>query len=304
MEKICYFNGEYIKESEAKLHIFDLALYAGEVYDVGRSYNHVPFQLKEHAERMVRSLHSLPFIEFSPKPERIIDITLELFRRNKEWLEQQTDCIYIYKFFRATLASYEPPRSTFYIFLLPITTENYATYAKWYREGAHMVVVNNRQIPAQCLPPQVKHANRICNLLADYEARMVDPEAFALMLDIHGFATECPTSSFFMVKEGKLFTSRLTNALPSITRHVVIELAEQLKLECQQTDLCLYDLYNADEIMIVSTPYAIIPVSKFNGRTLPTPIPGPITKQLQSAFSKKAQYDIIQRSFKYAEVGQ
>ena len=130
---------------------------------------------------------------------------------------------------------------------------------------------------------------------------MVDPEAFPLMLDIHGFATESARQSFLMVKEGKLLTSRLTNPLGSITRTTVLELAKELEIECFETDLCVYDLYNADEIMITGTSYFIFPVSKFNERVLPTPIPGPITKQLQSAFSKSVHYDIVQRVLDYVQ---
>lgn len=300
MEKLCYFNGEFIKESEAKIHIFDLGLYADEVYEVGRTYDRVPFKLKEHVDRFFRSIVALPFIEFTPTPEEVIGITLELLKRNEKWLGQQTDCRFTYKLFQGLLPA-SPPRPTFYAFLYPYVAADYDFFAKLYREGAHMVVANNRQIPAQCLDPKIKHANRLCNRLADYQAKMVDPEAIALMLDINGFAAECPTNSFCMVKEGKLFTSRLTSSLQSITRQTVLELARELKIECLETDLSVYDLYNADEIMIVSTGFAIIPVSKFNGRTLPTPIPGAITKQLQSAFSKKVDYDIVQQAFDYAQ---
>jgi len=298
-EKVCYFNGEYIKETKAKVHIFDLGLYADEVYEVGRTYNRVPFKLKEHVDRFFHSLRGLPFFEFSITPEEVISITLELLKRNEKWLSQQTDCRYIYKIFQGLLPA-SPPRPTFYAFLYPYFVTDYISFAKLYREGAHMVLASNRQIPPQCLDPKIKHANRLCNRLADYEAKMVDPEAIALMLDINGFAAECPTNSFCMVKRGKLFTSRLTNSLQSITRQTVLELAKEIKIECLETDLSVYDLYNADEIMIVSTGFAIVPISKFNGRLLPTPIPGAITKQLQSAFSEKAGYDIIQRALDYS----
>jgi len=299
-KKICYFNGKYITEDEAKIHIFDLGLYADEVYEVGRTYNYIPFKLKEHVDRFFRSIRALPFMEFSLTPGEVIDITLELLRRNQELLGQETDCRFIYKLFQGQ-GVLPVSKPSFYAFLWPYSDADYNNMARLYREGAQMVVASTRQIPRQCLDPKIKHANRLCNRLADYEAKLVDPKAYALMLDINGFASECPTNSFCMVKEGKLFTSRLTNSLQSITRQTVLELARELKIECLETDLSVFDLYNADEIMIVSTTLAIVPVFKFNGRILPTPIPGPMTKQLQSAFSKKAQYNIVQRTFDYAQ---
>jgi len=298
-EKICYFNGEYIRESEAKIHISDWGLREGGVYDIGRTYNRVPFKLKEYVDRFFRSIRSLPFIEFSLTPEEVTDITLEVLKRNEKYLEQETDCRFIYTLTRGI--SFAPsPEPTFCVYLAPLIP-GYKQRAKWYQEGVHMVVASTRQIPPQCLSPKTKHTNRLCNRLAEYEAKMVDPEAFALMLDINGFAAECPFLNFFMVKDGKLFTSRLINALPGITRETVLELAKELKIECVETDLCVYDLYNADEIMLTATAFAIIPVSKFNERVLPTPIPGAITKQLQSAFSKKVHYDIVQRVLEYAQ---
>jgi len=295
-ERICYFNGEYIRESEAKISITDWGLRVGGVYDIARTYNHVPFRLKEHIDRLFNSLRCVPFIRLSLTPKEVNDITLELLKRNENYLDPEDDYRIVY---RVT-------RGTFYIHMSPFSPEEewgggFKYMAKLYQEGAHLVVVNTRQIPPQCLDPKIKHTNRLCNSLADYEAKMVDPEAVALMLDINGFAAECPIFGFFMVKDGKLLTSRLTNCLPGITRQVVLELARELKIESSETDLCVYDLYNADEIMLTATSFAIAPVSKFNERILPPPIPGTITKQLQSAFSKKVHYDIVQRVLDYVQ---
>jgi len=298
-EKVCYFNGEYIKESEAKISIYDCGLSEGGIYEVLRTYNHVPFKLKEHVDRFFRSLRSLPFIKFELTPEEVTDIILQVLERNERYMAQETDGRVVLRLTRGILSA---PSSgpTFYVHLIPLLV-TYKQIAKWHQEGAHLVVVSTRQIPPQCLDSKIKHTNRLCNRLAEYEAKIVDPEAFALMLDINGFATECPYSNFFMVKDGKLFTSRLINCLPGITRQAVIELAEELKIECLETDLCVYDLYNADEIMIVGTQVCIIPVSKFNGKVLPTPIPGTVTKQLQSAFSESVNYDIVQRVLNHVQ---
>jgi len=299
-ERICYFNGEYIKESEGKIHISDWALWEGGVYEVARTYDGVPFKLKEHIDRLFNSLRCLPFIKFGLTPEEVTDITLEVLKRNEKYLGPADDCRIIYGVTRGMFFGDPPTGPTFYIYTVPLAA-GYKRMAKWYQEGTHMLVVSTRAIPPQCLDAKIKHTNRLCNDLADYEAKRVDPEAFALMLDINGFVTECPRANFFMVKDSKLFTSRLTSCLAGITRQTVLELARELKIESSETDLCVYDLYNADEIMITGTSYAIIPVSRFNGRVMPTPIPGAITGQLQSAFSKKAHYDIVQRVLDYVQ---
>jgi len=141
----------------------------------------------------------------------------------------------------------------------------------------------------------------MCNDLADLEAKRIDPQAFALMLDINGFAAECPRQGFFMVKEGKLLTSKPTNRLGSITQATIIELAKELKIEFAETDLSPYDLYNADEIFLAATSFVIYPVVKFDGRVLEKPVPGEITKQLFSAFGKKVGCDVSRRARSYVQ---
>ena len=47
---ICYFNGEFIKESEVRFSLNDRAFREGMLYDIGRTYNHVPHFWKEHVD--------------------------------------------------------------------------------------------------------------------------------------------------------------------------------------------------------------------------------------------------------------
>jgi branched-chain amino acid aminotransferase len=49
------------------------------------------------------------------------------------------------------------------------------------------------------------------------------------------------------------------------------------------------------EIMITSSSFCIVPVSRFNDRVFEDPIPGPITRQLMWAFSTLANCDFVQQ---------
>ena len=56
-ERIVYFNGDWVPESEARVSILDRGFQGGEgVYDVGRTYGHEPFRLRRHVDRLFRSL--------------------------------------------------------------------------------------------------------------------------------------------------------------------------------------------------------------------------------------------------------
>jgi len=300
-ELICYFNGEYMKESEVKIGIWDLTFMNGGIFDVARTYNHIPHFWEEHIERLVRSCRAA-HINLGLTPEEIHNISLEVFKRNEKNLAPEDDFLLVHRITPGAepMFGVPPPRPTVLInnaYLSPW----YKAQARLYQEGIDLVVVNTRQIPPQCLDPKIKHSNRLCNASADFEAKMVDPASVALMLDINGFVSECPRFNVFMVKENKLFTPTTKNCLPGVTRTKILGLANELKIESVEADLCVYDFYNADEILITATSFSIYAVAKFNERELEKPIPGPITKQLLSAFSKKVGIDIVERVLNYVK---
>jgi len=298
-ELICYFNGQYIKESEVRIGIWDMGLWQGGIYEVARTYNHVPLLLQKHIDRLFRSLRPV-YIDLGLSPEEVYNVGLEVIKRNEKNLAPEDDFLLIYRVTRGAMPRYPaPPLSPTILINCAHLSNQYEQLVKYYQEGVHLIVVSTRQIPLQCLDPKIKHLNRMCNDLADLEAKRIDPQAEALMLDINGFAAECPRKGFFMVKEGRLLTSKPANRLGSITQEVIIELAKELKIEFAEEDLSPYDLYNADEIFLAGTSFVIYPVAKFNGRVLEKPIPGETTKRLFSAFNEKVRCDVARRAISY-----
>jgi len=296
---ICYHNGKYITESEIKISILDAAIMEGMAFDLGRTYNHVPFFWEDHIDRLFRSLQ---YFHISPglTPDEMYRITLEVFKRNEKFLEPEDDFVVIQRVSRgASTYFYSPPTHPTVIVncvnLLPI----YERQAQWYKDGIHLVIANTRQIPPQCLDVKSKNTNRLCNILADFEAKMVDPEAWALMLDIYGRVAEGTRYNCFLVKNNKLFTPKSDNILGGVTRGTLLRLASEIGIEATETDLYVYDLYNADEIFLTACSTTIWPVAKFNEKILAKPIPGPVTQQLFTAFSKEVGVDIVQRVVNY-----
>ena len=104
-----------------------------------------------------------------------------------------------------------------------------------------------------------------------------------------------------MVRQGKLFTSKRDNILEGIGRRDVIELAAELNIECVETDLFPFDLYNGDEIFVTANSICMVPISKINCRPIGKPVPGPITKKLLSAWSEKAGVDIVKLAQSHRE---
>jgi branched-chain amino acid aminotransferase len=128
--------------------------------------------------------------------------------------------------------------------------------------------------------------------LADREARLVDPEASALLLDLDGNVTETNAANFSFVEGGAIVSPTTRNTLPGISRATVFELAAQLGIDFVERDSQPYQAINADEAFLTSTPYCMMPVTKINGIPIGDGKPGPIFRRLLDAWSKLVGVDI------------
>jgi len=301
-ELICYWNGDYIKESEVRISINDRAFCRGTgVFDVSRSFKHVPFFWEEHIDRLYRGLRCV-HMDPGLTPEEMLSFTNQVFELNKKSLEPGDDFA-IAQYVNQGTPDYhfdEPSQPNILIQCIYLSPR-YEKFAETYRDGIHLVLANTRQIPPQCIDVKIKHTSRWVNSLADFEAKQVDPNAWAVMLDINGFVAEGPSFNCFLVRNGKILTPPLDNILGGVTRDVVLRLARQLDMEVAEANLYVYDLYNADEIFITGNSICIAPVAKFNERVLAESIPGPVTQKLIAAFNELVGLDIIRNVMDYVQ---
>ena len=90
-EKVVYLKGSFVPEGEAKVSVLDRGFHAGDaVYDVTRTFRHKPFKLREHTERLYRSLYYTR-IETGLSLEEMEKATLEVLDRNKHLLGENDD---------------------------------------------------------------------------------------------------------------------------------------------------------------------------------------------------------------------
>ena len=168
-------------------------------------------------------------------------------------------------------------------------------YVKKHLEGIHVIVAETRRYPPQCLDPRAKVTSRLNNVLAEREVRRVDPDAYALMLDINGYVAECSAQNIFMVRNNKLLTPRVPGILEGVTRGAIIDVAREVGIECMEKELTIYDLYNADEVFITATSLVMFSVAKLSNRPLGNPIPGPIVKRLFEGWNKMVGMDVVEQ---------
>ncbi len=135
----------------------------------------------------------------------------------------------------------------------------------------------------------IKSLNLLANVLARRDAAQKGCEE-AILVDEDGLITEGSSSAFFAIFGKSLQTAPLTaNILPSISRKFVIKAAENIELKVVEKSFTLKQAGNADELFIAVTTKDIVPVVKFNGKSVGDGTPCKYTNLLIQEFRKFTQ---------------
>lgn len=295
-EPLVYLNGRMTPASQAHLAIFDAGIVLGAtVAEQTRTFHQRPWRLEDHLDRWFRSLrYTRMHLDLSK--QQLIDLSHELIDHNARLLNDKQELGLIHFATAGEYATYagmmgRPARTTptvcIHTFPLP-----FALWAKKMRTGAHLVTPSIRHVPPQCYDPKIKYRSRLHFYLADQEARLVDPEASALLLDLSGNITETSTANFLIVERGTIVSPTTTNILPGISRATVIEFAAKLNIPFVERDIQLYNALNAEEAFLTSTPYCLMSVTKINGVPIGDGRPGSVARGLLAAWSDAVGLDI------------
>ena len=90
-----------------------------------------------------------------------------------------------------------------------------------------MVVPSHRRVPPDSLTPRAKTHNYLNLIVANQEVQSIDPEAWAVLLDVNGNLCEGMGSNIFIVRDGEILTPREKFVLPGVSRQTVIDLARR-----------------------------------------------------------------------------
>jgi branched-chain amino acid aminotransferase len=300
-ERIIYLNGSFVPESEAKVSVLDSGFNAGDgVYDVTRTFGHKPFKLREHTERLFRSLQYTR-IDCGMSLEEMEKTTLEVLERNKPLLRGNEDCALwqvVSRGVRSSTGNRVSGRATVTVYSVIV---NFPEFASFYVEGAPVIIPSTRRIPPQCLESKAKITNKMNHNMAAFEAKQADPRAIPLMLDIDGNLSETSAHNFFLVIKGKLCTPSDRNILGGITKAVIFDLARQLGVEVVEGNYTPYDLYTAEEAFLASTSPTIVPVKTINGVKIGKGVPGPVTLRLIGAWNQMVGVDIVDQALSHLD---
>lgn len=151
------------------------------------------------------------------------------------------------------------------------------------REGT--CVMTSRIPTKRSFFARIKSCNYLPNVLMKMEA-VQGGCPYAVALDENGFLTEGSTENIGLLsKEGVLKFPGLERTLAGTTVKRVWEMAEGLISEGRIKDvrfdrIPLEEAYDAREVMLLGTSINVLPVVRFDGKTIGDGRPGPVSSEL------------------------
>lgn len=254
---IVYFNGAYVKATEAKANIYDQSLHYGyAVFEGIRAYdtkNGVRiFKAKEHYDRMQFSCESVG-IPYPYSNEELIEISYEVLRRNNlkdAYLRPLVTCTPNMSLTKGKEAQ------------LFIAAWEWGAYL-----GEKLLRVRTssfrRITPASFKVAAKVSGHYVNSILATQEAKDLGFDE-ALMLDVEGYVAEGPGANIFMEQDGILYTPQLGSILPGITRATVLEICGQLEIEVVEKKILPEELHGADSAFYCGTAAEVIGIESLD----------------------------------------
>lgn len=274
MTKISFLNGKFIEHSKAMIHIDDRAMqFADSVYEVTLVHNGNLVDGDLHWKRLENSLSKMK-IPMAYSIEQFNDFSKQLIQQNAI----TTGSLYI------QVTRGVAPRNQ----LMPedITPTVIMTISEF---KLPVVDVLNTQVKVISQPDirwqmcDVKSTGLLIGSL--YKQKAVDLGCDDVIMLRDDVVTECCFSNIFIVKNNQLITHPLDNhVLAGVTRHRIIELAQELQIMTIERRFSFAELLAADEVFSSSTTTFIRPIHIVDNLAIASGQTGEISKQLFNSY--------------------
>lgn len=279
MPELWYLNGSVVPPEEAKISVLDRGFLFGDgLYEVVRVYDNQPLYLEEHLDRFyfgVNGVHMpLPYTR-----DQFRDVVLGLIR--------QSNLGGASIYWEVSRGAYDP--RTHYI------TD---------KMTKPTIFMQTRALSRQ--PEEPRQVGTSAPLVRDirwlkccYKTVNLLPNCFAMtaahdagvpevvMYRDEGHVTECSASSFFIVKNGEIWTHPEGDLILSgITRLLLKRLCGQNGIPFVERVFGLKDLFSAEEAFFANTILEVVPVVSVSGTVIGGGKPGPVTQKMMDLFLK------------------
>ncbi len=282
---LCWINGKIQPAFQTHISVYDHGLLYGDgIFEGLRFYHGTTFMLQAHLQRLQQSAQAIS-LELPYSLEQIQQAIEQLIQRYSE------DCGYLRLVVTRGVGflGIDPlkcKKSSLFIIADGLSVVN----TQHLDQGIKLHVATTRRTPAVCLDPKIKSLNYLNNILAKIEANHAGMDE-ALMLNLDGNVSEGSVDNIFIISNGILKTPPLSDGLlAGITREVIIDIAQEIGISCDQTSLTVEELQQADECFLTGTGAELIKVSQIDQHVYKTPL-SPLMPKIKAAF--KNRIDLI-----------
>ncbi len=267
----CYLNGQILPLSEAKVGITDIGLLRGfGIYEGLVTHNRKPFMLADHLARFRRSAAKMSLTV--PVSDQDIDAAIRsLVESNVAPDKEALIRIILTGGPAIGVIEYNPSTPTMFILV-----DTFSPLEREYIEHGCKVhlVEYHRDLS------EIKSINYIKTVLLQKERK--EHGALEVVYTWQGKVLECGGSNIFIVKDGKLITTKDEIVL-GITRKAVFDVAKP-HFEIEEREMTVDELLSADEVFITGSFKEVVPVVKVDDHTIGNGAPGPVSKRVVELF--------------------
>ncbi len=153
-ERVAWFNGDFMPEREVRIPFRDSSwVYGDGCFDMTRTFGHRLFKVKEHVDRLYRSLKYLR-IDPGFGPQQMCRLTEEVFERNRHLLGPDDDYWVGQRISRGVKdvpgdnIEHHGPNVVLECAPLPFSQR-----AKLFKHGIKVVVPSQRRVPPELAHP-------------------------------------------------------------------------------------------------------------------------------------------------------
>ena len=300
-EPCVYLNGEWLAASKAALSLTDAGFVLGAtIAEQLRTFHGKIFRLDDHLARLE---HSLSLVGIDPQLERgkLAELVREIAARNQRLLEQGDDLgISIFVTpgqYPAYASAPDPAHPTVCLHTYPLP---FRLWAEKYVSGQFLATTAIEQVPAECWPAAIKCRSRMHYYLADRQASHRHPGSCAVLLDRDGNVTETSTANLLLYRREEGLVSPPSNKiLFGISLMELLDIASALRIPCIERDFTPREAAAADEVLLSSTPFCVLPGTRLDGQPISRGKPGEIFHRLLAAWSEIVGIDIARQAARF-----
>jgi branched-chain amino acid aminotransferase len=280
-----YVNREIVHRDQAKISVFDSGFLLGDgIWESFRLHNGKLAFLAQHMYRLRESAKALD-MDLGMTDQEIVDAIYETTRAN----DMETN-VHIRLVFSRGIKStpFQDPRVNIGGCTLVIIPEYKLVDES--TEGISIYTVYNRRGRPDVQDPKLHPLSKLNCILACIQVAKAGADE-ALMLDPQGFVAACNSTSFFIVRQGQVWTSTGNYCLHGITREVTIELCSENGIDALEKDFSLLEAYAAEESFVTGTFGGIRHVTEIDGRIIGNGQLGLVTEKLQRLYQERLDKD-------------